>query len=219
MTPPEIFGRVQACPKRQASSDSCFPYGHCPRVGQSAEPGTATDQQRRLQSAPGASLRQQPLLAQSGRSLSAVCQTLACRTCFSTANLVECRGGSTSAAAQFGRCPARAETDQDQILDGPRVKGFRAWYRLSAPFGSLPASNFTAARFLSDSGDRSWPRKRLASKTMPGACSAVPEHEAIMPLNLPVSFTSTSSMPKTVGGPSACLLVVSTAVIRSSSTW
>jgi hypothetical protein len=48
---------------------------------------------------------------------------------------------------------ARAEIDQDQILDGPRAKGFRAWYRLSAPFGSLPASNFTAARFLSDSGD------------------------------------------------------------------
>src|SRR5258708_30108308 len=63
MTPPEIFGRVQACPKRQASSDSCFPYGHCPRVGQSVESGTATDQQRRLQSAPGASLRQRPLLA------------------------------------------------------------------------------------------------------------------------------------------------------------
>jgi hypothetical protein len=63
MTASEIFGHVQACPKRQASSDSCFPYGHCPRVGQSAEPGTATDQQRRLQSAPDASLRQRPLLA------------------------------------------------------------------------------------------------------------------------------------------------------------
>ena len=48
---------------------------------------------------------------------------------------------------------ARAKVDQDQILDGPRAKGFRALYRLSAPFGSLPASNFTAARFLSDSGD------------------------------------------------------------------
>src|SRR6202011_5359512 len=114
---------------------------------------------------------------------------------------------------------AMAETNQDQILDGPRAKGFRAWYRLSAPFGSLPASNFTAARFLSDSGDWSWPRKSVASKTTPGACSAVPEHEAIMPLNLPVIFTSTSSMPKTVGGPAACLLVVSVAVIRSSSTW
>src|SRR5260370_6413635 len=67
---------------------------------------------------------------------------------------------------------ARVEIDQDQILDGPRAKGFRAWYRLSAPFGSLPASNFTAARFLSDSGDWSWPRKSVASKTMPGACSA-----------------------------------------------
>jgi hypothetical protein len=102
---------------------------------------------------------------------------------------------------------ARAEIDQDQILDGPRAKGFRALYRLSAPFGSLPASNFTAARFLSDPGDWSWPRKSVASKTTPGACSAVPEHEAIVPLNLPVRFTSTSSMPKTVGGPAACLLV------------
>ena len=125
--------------------------------------------------------------------------------------LLEYCGGSTSAAAQFGRCPARAETDQDQILDGPRVKGFRAWYRLSEPFGSLPASNFTAARFLSDSGDWSWPRKSVASKVTPGACSAVPEHEAVLLLNLPASFTSTSSMPKTVVGPAACLLVESVA--------
>jgi hypothetical protein len=134
--------------------------------------------------------------------------------------LLEYCGGSTSAATPSNLDgAARAETYQDQILRGPRAKGFRAWYRLSEPFGSLPASNFTAARFLSDSGDWSWPRKSVASKTMPGACSAVPEHEAIMPLNLPVSFTSTSSMPKTVGGPAAYLLVVSAAVIRWSSTW
>ena len=68
MTPPEIFGRVRARPRRQALSDSCFPYGHCPRVGQSAEPGAATDQQRRRQSAPDASLRQRPFMAQDRRS-------------------------------------------------------------------------------------------------------------------------------------------------------
>src|SRR4030088_337929 len=156
-----------------------------------------------------------PLMARSGRSPSAVCQTLACRTClYVTLDLVHqwrwARLRNLDGAA-------RAEIDQDQILDGPRAKGFRAWYRRSAPFGSLPASNFTAARFLADSGDWSWPRKSVASKTTPGACSAVPEHEAIMPLNLPVSFTSTSSMPKTVGGPAACLLVRSVAVIGSSS--
>jgi hypothetical protein len=146
-------------------------------------------------------------LARSGRSLSAVCQTLGMSNLSLYVTLDLMHQWRVRPAAQFGR--ATAETNQDQILDGPRAKGFRAWYRLSALIGSLPASNFTAARFLADSGDCSWPRKSVASKTMPGACSAVPEHEAIMPLNLPVSFTSTSSMPKTVGGPAACLLVVS----------
>src|ERR1700730_3126625 len=89
------------------------------------------------------------------------------------ANLAEYRGGSTSAVTPSNLDgAARAETDQDQILNGPRAKRFLAWYRLSEPFGSLPASNFTAARFLSVSGDWSWPRKSVASKTMPGTCSA-----------------------------------------------
>ena len=100
--------------------------------------------------------------------------------------LLDYCGGSTSAATPSNLDgAARAETYQDQILRGPRAKGFRAWYRLSEPFESLPASNFTATRFLSESGDWSWPRKSVASKTMPGACSAVPEHEAIMPLKYP----------------------------------
>src|SRR3981081_3579126 len=135
-----------------------------------------------------------------------------------SANLVEYCDRSTSTAAPNNLDGAAgAETDQHQLLDSPPAKGFGARHRLSEPFGSLSALKFTAARFISDSGDLSWPTKSVASKTTPGACSAVPEHEAILPLNVPVSVTSTSSMPKTVGGPAECLLVVSVAVNRSSS--
>jgi hypothetical protein len=43
------------------------------------------------------------------------------------ANLVECRGRSTSTVTPSNLDgAARAETDQDQILDGPHVKRFLA---------------------------------------------------------------------------------------------
>src|SRR3954467_14908847 len=40
MTLPARTGRVQACPKRLASFDSCVPYGHWLDVGQPVESGT-----------------------------------------------------------------------------------------------------------------------------------------------------------------------------------
>src|SRR6266481_2548977 len=133
------------------------------------------------------------------------------------ANIDAVRGAGMFAAAGAGTAPL-APRLPDQILDSPRAKGFRARDRLSESFGSLSASKFNAARFRAGSGDVSWPRKSVASKVTPGACWAVPRHEAVMPLTFPVNLTSTSSMPKTVGGPAACLLVVSAAVNRSSST-
>jgi hypothetical protein len=53
---------------------------------------------------------------------------------------------------------------------------------------------------------------------MSGACSDLPEQHAIMPRNVPVSFSSISSSPNAAVGPAARRLVVNVAMKRSPST-
>jgi hypothetical protein len=44
----------------------------------------------------------------------------------------------------------------------------------------------------------------VASKVEPGACLAVPAHDAVVSVDFPVNIKSTLSMPKTEGGPGVC---------------
>lgn len=76
---------------------------------------------------------------------------------------------------------------------------------------SLSALNAVGVRRVSVCEGGSWLRMRIASKTIPGTWSTVPEQVAIVPLDVPVSLSSTSSIPNTDGWPAACRLVVSVA--------
>src|ERR1700716_641341 len=61
-------------------------------------------------------------------------------------------------------------------------------------------------------------RIRVASKVRLGACLAVPVHDAVVGVDLPVSVRSTLSMPKTEGGPCVWRHVEMAAVNLSPST-
>jgi hypothetical protein len=51
----------------------------------------------------------------------------------------------------------------------------------------------------------------VASKGKSGACLAVPEHDAVVGVDLPVNVKSTLSMPKTEGCPAECRCVLTKA--------
>src|SRR5882757_3244866 len=90
--------------------------------------------------------------------------------------------------------------------------------RRPGSFGSFARSAGTCVDFGPGAGACSCCcRNSVASKRTPGACLAVPEQTAVVPLKWPVSCASTSSQPNTVVGPSANRRVVNVAVKRSSS--
>ena len=53
---------------------------------------------------------------------------------------------------------------------------------------------------------------RVACKVMPGACLAVPKHEAVVGVDLPDNVMSTLSTPNTEGDPCVCRLTEIVAV-------
>ena len=136
--------------------------------------------------------------------------------------------GAGGGAVQLPAAPSdpRADRGRGQGLGQPKLtRSNLGWPTRKGIAGAVPAigtlRQFVRVRHCAlpvGPGWRSCPRNSVASNDTPGACSAVPAHDAVMPLIFPARFTSTSSRPKTVGGPAACLWVVSTAVMRSSST-
>lgn len=164
-----------------------------------------------------------------------------CRGCAIDRAMNTCPRWPLLAAQRCSPASARRALDRLKPIAGPRRRrakrrtgsslkhcadrsGFGASVlaqRLGKRFGSLGSllgSNFTAGRAVSRAGDEPWLKMSVTSKTIPGAASVVPRHVTIVPLAVPTSCSSISSMPNTVGWPAVCLLVVTVAANRSPST-